>query len=243
MTERRRPYRQLEWTPELVSRFWDWQSQFPEQYFTHRFANPIIASLRGLLTGRRRLLDYGCGTGFLLPALSALGAEVTGLDFSPQSVAATNKRHHGLPGFRGAFVIDELLARGETFDAILSVEVVEHLYDQQLDQMFATLRRLSAPGGAIVLTTPNDEDLSLSEIYCPTSDVVYHRYQHVRSWTAQSLAAAVEARGFRVQRTFTTDFTLTWRRPLAVLKHFAARALGRGKSPHLVCLAINESAP
>ncbi|WP_170958922.1 class I SAM-dependent methyltransferase [Magnetospirillum sp. 15-1] len=229
-------YRQLQWTPEMVSRFWDWQSQFPEQYFTYQFARPIVAALSHLFRGKRYILDYGCGTGFLLPELCRLGAKVTGADFSPASVAAANGRHGGLPNFAGIFVLDDLLAKNLTFDAIISVEVVEHLYDEQLEQMFTALSRLLEPGGTLVLTSPNDENLKLNELYCPASDALYHRYQHVRSWTAASLSQAAAAHGFQPVGSFTTDFSLSWRQPYRLARRLVGRLIGRGKDPHLVCV-------
>jgi hypothetical protein len=35
---------QMHWTPEMISRFWDWQSQYPEVYFTYPFGREIASS-------------------------------------------------------------------------------------------------------------------------------------------------------------------------------------------------------
>ena len=74
------------------------------------------------------------------------------------------------------------------------------LSDAYLSAYFASFRQLLAPDGIAIITTPNDEDLHASETYCPHCDQVFHRWQHLRSWTAESLAAAVSTNGFAVSQ-------------------------------------------
>lgn len=231
--------RQLHWTPELVKRFWDWQSQFPETYFTYQFGAEIAASLAPYLRGRRRVLDYGCGMGFLLPHLARHAEEVTGADVSEESLRQVNDKYRALSNFRGAQTIEQLMAAGQRFDALVSVEVVEHLYDEQLDEMLDNVRRLLAPGGVAIFTTPNEENLALNEIYCPESDAVYHRWQHVRSWSGTSLRAYLEARGFsRITTTATNLAAVPPHSLSARVKWLLKRALGMyAGTPHLVCVA------
>jgi 2-polyprenyl-3-methyl-5-hydroxy-6-metoxy-1,4-benzoquinol methylase len=229
----------LVWTDELAARYWRWQAQFPGQYFTNRFGGLVAHHLRSLLGGRTNILDYGSGVGFLVPHLAALGLKVSATDASPEAVAATNARNKDVPNFRGATTIAELLRVGQRFDAVVSVEVIEHLSDEHLESFFASLRRLLAPGGIAVITTPNEEDLRAAETYCPHCDLVFHRWQHLRSWSAATLAAAVAAHGLVVERTFATDFARNpWRDPLAEAKRLVKRLVGRPvSSPHLVCIA------
>lgn len=56
--------------------------------------------------------------------------------------------------------------------------------------------RLIAPGGFIAITTPNNEDLNESTLLCPDCGCVFHRWQHVRSWTPKSLLSAMENNAF-----------------------------------------------
>lgn len=74
--------KQIEWSPEQVAKFWDHTSQFPELYFTYQFGHSIINKLKGYLKKDSKILDYGCGTGFLIPHLLKCGFKVTGIDFS-----------------------------------------------------------------------------------------------------------------------------------------------------------------
>jgi 2-polyprenyl-3-methyl-5-hydroxy-6-metoxy-1,4-benzoquinol methylase len=232
-------YQQMEWTPERIGRFWDWQSQFPETYFTYQFGDRIVRQLHRHLVGCQAVLDLGCGTGFLLPHLARVAKSVTGADVSPDSVARANEFTTQLPNVEGAFLVDELIKRDVRFDAVLVVEVVEHLPDDDLHQLLLTARQLTKEGGVAVFTTPNEEDLRASLIYCPQSDVTFHRWQHVRSWSASSLSEHVSRYGYEVSEAYATDFRL---RPLLTPKGMMQRGLrwiagGEAKPPHLVCVA------
>lgn len=233
-------YRQLPWTDETVTRFWRWQAQRPHEYFTNLFGDRIAAALAPWLRGGDgRVLDYGCGLGFLPRHLAAQGCQVWATDFSAESIDITNQRNQGVPGFQGASLMAEIGRYGQRFSRIISVEVIEHLDESHIGPFFDTIRDLLAPGGLVVITTPNEESLAASEIYCPCCDHVFHRYQHVRSFSASTLAATVSANGLAPVRTFTTDFS---RRPWWHLKQIVGDLVSLNfglprNRPHLVCVA------
>jgi len=109
-----------------------------------------LKSLAGL-----RLLDIGCGGGLICEPLARLGAMVTGLDPSPENIAAA--RAHAEGGglsidYRAARV-EDLAGEGAGFDAVLCLEVVEHVPDPQA--FIAECARLVRPGGLMVLSTLN----------------------------------------------------------------------------------------
>ena len=189
--------------------------------------------LRGMLSGRKKVLDFGCGGGFLMPALSHVAGEVYGVDFSPTSVELTKQRSAEIPNFRGAWSPAEALDMGLKFDGILAVEVIEHLSDEQLAGTLEIIKRMLEPGGVVVFTTPNDEDLAASRLYCPECDHVFHRWQHVRSWNAQTLSAFLAGQGFEDVKAWTTDFSPPVGFGVWGQVRRAARAIGQGSDPGL----------
>jgi 2-polyprenyl-3-methyl-5-hydroxy-6-metoxy-1,4-benzoquinol methylase len=202
-------YRLLHWTPEMVKAFWDYESAFPKNFFTHKRGHEIIRQIRQYLPSGCSVLDYGCGPGNLIKPLLDAGFTVAGLDSSPSARDAVRTRYSDHSRFTGVYSQKEIDQSGLKFDAIIVAEVIEHLYDDQLDGLLMTLKTLSHEGTHIVFTTPNEERLEDSYILCPVSGELFHRWQHVRNWSANSVSAYLANRGYGAIKTFTTDFDAT----------------------------------
>lgn len=238
---------EIEWNDRQVSRLWNYYSLTPpysELYFARRFGRLLVAHA-GLPTGEAlEVLDFGCGPGFMWDHIRALGANwhYTGLDFSPDSVAALDGRARGQPGFRGAILAGELPTAlpSEGFDVLLLIEVVEHLKDMYLDGTLREAARLLRPGGVLVVSTPNEEDLALSRNFCPECGAIYHEWQHVRSWSAGSLRDCLGAHGFSLVKQLVTDFEARGSDMASLIvkaRRLARRLLGLPvRQPHLLAV-------
>jgi 2-polyprenyl-6-hydroxyphenyl methylase / 3-demethylubiquinone-9 3-methyltransferase len=100
-------------------------------------------------------LDVGCGAGLLSEPLARLGATVTGLDPAPTNVAVA-RRHAERAGLWVDYREEEVEAvveRGERFDIVLAMEVVEHVAD--VPAFVAACCRAVKPGGLLVMATIN----------------------------------------------------------------------------------------
>jgi len=102
-----------------------------------------------------RLLDIGCGGGLLCEPLARLGAETVGIDASEKNIAIA--RNHAVQSglaieYRHA-TAEALAAEGARFDAVLNLEVVEHVAD--VESFMTACCALVAPGGATVVATLN----------------------------------------------------------------------------------------
>lgn len=62
----KKEYKQIEWTPENVAKFWDYTSNFPELYFTYRCGDMVVKKSGKYLKKGIDVLDYGCGAGSLI---------------------------------------------------------------------------------------------------------------------------------------------------------------------------------
>jgi len=97
-------------------------------------------------------LDVGCGAGLLTEPLARLGAKVAAIDAAPEliEVAKAHAAGAGLAIDYHATAVEDL---DGTFDLVTAMEVVEHVADPRA--FLASLAARLAPGGLLILSTPN----------------------------------------------------------------------------------------
>ncbi len=117
-----------------------------------RAKHALVASKLGLAPGQR-VLDVGCGWGaFAIQAAREHGVEVLGVTLSREQAALARERveQAGLAGRVEIRVADYRDLRGEQFDAIASIGMVEHVGEARIDEYAARLAGLLRPGGKLL---------------------------------------------------------------------------------------------
>lgn len=194
---------------------WDAIARVERRHWWFSGRRAIVArALERRLPAGARVLDVGCGTGFVLERL-AERFDVTGLE-PDASVRA--RADPAIAGRIHAGGTDDLSAlEGRTFDAVTVLDVLEHLDDDA-----AALRQLAAalaPGGILLVTVPANPRLWSQH------DVLN---EHRRRYTAEGLRARIEGAGYRVELLTHINRRLY---PLALLHR-----LGRGRSREALAL-------
>jgi 2-polyprenyl-6-hydroxyphenyl methylase/3-demethylubiquinone-9 3-methyltransferase len=157
----------------------------------------------------KTVLDVGCGAGLLCEPLARLGATVTGLDAAPENIAAAQV--HAAPSglaieYRTGSVED---LAGETFDLVTSLEVIEHVSDPA--GFVRGLAGAIAPGGLLVISTPNRTALSrlaLIGVGERLGGIPRGTHDWDKFLTPPELTALVEAAGLRVIDTRGLGFSV-----------------------------------
>ncbi len=104
-----------------------------------------------------KVLDAGCGPGFLLEALAHRGFAIVGLDASPEMIRLTRQRLAGVEGDVEASLdvgsIERLPFRDASFDLVCTAGVVEYLPNDDL--ALSELQRVLRPSGHVIFPVTN----------------------------------------------------------------------------------------
>ena len=104
---------------------------------------------------KARVLDVGCGDGWVLQELTGLGALGLGLEMSDEAVVRARAR--GVEAVRADVDGGKLPVDNGAFDVVLCLDVLEHLFAPE--RLLAEMRRVVAPSGRVVLAVPNGLNL------------------------------------------------------------------------------------
>src|SRR4051794_1466234 len=118
-------------------------------------ANPETshAFIVDMVGSNKRVLDVGCDTGYLGESLMALGCRVWGVEVNPETArVAAEKLERVVVGDLESLDLPAEFGEG-AFDVVVFGDVLEHLRDPL--PVLRQARRLLAPGGSVVISTPN----------------------------------------------------------------------------------------
>lgn len=154
----------------------------------------LPAVLRLLPPPPARLLDLGCGNGWLSERYRQAGYTVTACDRSTDGLAL-GRQAYPLVEFLERDVYEDL---GGPYDAVTSSEVIEHLFAPA--RMLARVHAALKPGGTLVLTTPYHgwlKNLAIAATGKFDSHVdVAFEGGHIKFFSRASLAKMLRQAGF-----------------------------------------------
>jgi SAM-dependent methyltransferase len=148
--------------------------------WSHARAHLVLALLESVkVRPPARVLDAGCGWGVTLDHLERRGYHVAGLDISKQALRRLDQPDRELIE---ADLTQELPStRSKQFDAVLALDVIEHLDDDQ--SAVSRLAQLTKPGGVTILSVP-----ALPELYSEFDAVQGHRRRYLPETLRQTCA-------------------------------------------------------
>ncbi|GHF58608.1 GT2 family glycosyltransferase/glycosyltransferase involved in cell wall biosynthesis/protein-L-isoaspartate O-methyltransferase [Amycolatopsis bartoniae] len=141
--------RLIEWTGERCVPWTDDHQVIYEHYHRYALALRYVAG--------KRVLDLASGEGYGAALLGEAAADVVGLELDPVTVEHATRRY-GSKALRfhvGSIEDPEALPDEAPFDVITCFEAIEHVEHQDL--VLRLVRRLLAPGGIFLCSTPDIE--------------------------------------------------------------------------------------
>jgi 2-polyprenyl-3-methyl-5-hydroxy-6-metoxy-1,4-benzoquinol methylase len=142
--------------------------QDDEASCAHAYLLPFVLIRLGEISQGRsiRILDLGCGNGYVASRIAGQGHSVTGVDVSSDGIEIARVSFPGISYHLCSIYEDDLLDKiGGQFDCVVSLEVVEHLFYPK--KLFEQCQRLLVTGGALIVSTPLSR---LFEKPCPFLD-------------------------------------------------------------------------
>jgi SAM-dependent methyltransferase len=169
----------------------------------------IVWALARYFPGAVRMLEVGCGTGFVLAGIARAfpGAELTGSEVAAEGLVHAARR---VPAARFVQMDARRMPFRAEFDLAGAFDVLEHIEDDRA--VLRALREALAPGGGLLITVPQHPFL-WSEFDA--------RSRHVRRYRAPELCAKLVEAGFEIVRMSSFVSLLL---PLMMVSRLARRA-------------------
>jgi trans-aconitate methyltransferase len=179
-----------------MAQTWDPESYGRNGAFVHQLAGGVLEWLAA--QPGERVLDIGCGDGQLTQRIAAAGAQVSGIDASPEMAAAARRR-----GLTAEVANAEALPHpGGSFDAVFSNAALHWVRDQEA--MLVEVHRVLKPGGRFVAEMGGHGNIAairVAFIAALARHGVAGREDGVNYYpTAEGYTRRLERHGFRVEK-------------------------------------------
>ena len=175
--------------------------QNAEKNHSHGYLLPSVIDILGKIQKvsgcEKKLFEVGCGNGSVAATLAAGGWSVTGIDPSEQGIKFAHEQYPAIKLNRGS-AYDNLAAQYGQFPAVLSLEVVEHVYDPR--RFAATVFSLLESGGYAVISTPyhgywKNLAMALSGKLDSHFTALWD-HGHIKFWSIETLSVLLREAGF-----------------------------------------------
>jgi SAM-dependent methyltransferase len=170
---------------------------------THYHHAYVLPALLKALSGQdvKRILDLGSGNGYIANELQKAGYDVIGVEPSPESVKTASASFPNVRFFQGS-AYDDLAAQHGRFHAVVSIDVIEHMFAPRL--FLKTAKALLKPRGMLILSTPyhgywKNLAIALVNGWDQHADPL-HDDGHIKLWTERKMRQLLHENGFEQPR-------------------------------------------
>lgn len=137
-----------------------------------------------LLEGKKKVLEIGCGDGVGIPLMAQVVRHLHCVDWDERNIQGNRRRLNWLRNVTYECLDITEKSPKDTYDAALSIDVLEHVEVAREDAFLARICKTLSPQGVLIIGTPNK---TASAYATHRSDI-----QHINLKTADELRALVE---------------------------------------------------
>ncbi len=168
-----------------------------EASHTESYLWPVVMKQLSFHSKGCGVFDLGCGNGAFVRHLSTAGYEVVGVDPSATGIAISREEFPECDVHIGS-AYDNLATQFGQFDSVVSLEVVEHVYNPR--HFARTVSELLKPGGTAIISTPFHgywKNLSLALTgKLDRHFTVLWDHGHIKFWSVKTLSELLREAGF-----------------------------------------------
>ncbi len=148
--------------------------------------------------GEGRIFDLGCGNGSTAAFLSQRGYQVVGVDPSTEGIEQAHRHYPELDLFQGS-AYDDLAEQYGRFPLVISLEVIEHVYDPR--SFALCIYDLLTPNGTAIISTPyhgywKNLVLALAGKMDNHFTALWD-HGHIKLWSMKTLGTLLRETGFQ----------------------------------------------
>ncbi len=193
----------FEWSPENIKAFWNLvvQSPMEKSSFSKICANELSDFVENFINKDSTILDFGGGSGHFCKAMLNAGYKI-GI-FEPSgarcdAVPSEVVNHKNFLGF----------INSGKFDCVTCFEVLEHIHPDLIGFSLNLIQNLVKDNGLLIGSVPCNENLENALCICPNCAAMFHRWQHMRSFTPELLKGFLKKYGFEISAIDRPKFSL-----------------------------------
>ena len=170
----------------------------------------------------KKILDIGCGDGFIGKEIKNFGYSVYGLEISEDNVKKAIK--NGVKAKKGD-VSKKFPFKDNSFDYLFAGEIIEHLFDTQF--FISEIKRVLKKDGIVIITTPNlahlPDRIKMLKGITPSQVHPLHKFikLHIRPFTFGTMFESLAEQNFLVikRESSTVVFKRNIKNPNIVERH------------------------
>lgn len=175
--------------------------RYKSPFHTNKLDNLRIKLVLWLMGKNMKVLDIGCGDGFIMDRIELFGNQVEGVEISDNAIKRARKK--GFKVHDCSLNEDWYPKIKSKFDVVFAGEILEHIFDT--DRLLRNIKKILKKDGKLIITTPNIASLG-RRLYLlfgksPLVETTARSYDagHIRYFTFDTLIKLLEENMFEIE--------------------------------------------